>query len=94
MTDAKCVSGEINSILPWKRNKLFKYLDFQLLNFSSKFQCCTEINEKHMVSYKIKDNRQRNLPPKIKVANEDQVRVRFNESWIEMIRVKHSRTSP
>ena len=40
-----------------------------------------------MVSYKIKDNRQRNLPPKIKMANEDQVRVRFHESWIEMIRV-------
>jgi hypothetical protein len=47
-----------------------------------------------MVSYKIKDNRQRNLPPKIKVANEDEVRVRFNEPWIEMIRVKYSRTSP
>ena len=47
-----------------------------------------------MVSYKIKDNKQRNLPPKIKVTNEDQVRVRFNEPWIEMIRVKHSRTSP
>ena len=46
-----------------------------------------------MVSYKIKDNRQRNLPPKIKVTNEDQIRVRFNEPWIEMIRVKHSRTS-
>ena len=48
----------------------------------------------NMVSHKIKDNRQRNLPPKIKVANEDQVRVRFNESWIENIRVKHIRTNP
>ena len=47
-----------------------------------------------MVSHKIKDNRQRNLPPKIKVANEDQVRIRFNEPWIEIIRVKYSRTSP
>jgi hypothetical protein len=47
-----------------------------------------------MVSYKNKDNRQRNVPPKIKVANEDQVRVRFNEPWTEMIRVKYSRTSP
>jgi hypothetical protein len=46
-----------------------------------------------MVSHRIKDNRQRNLPPKIEVTNEDKVRVRFNESWIEMARVKPSRTN-
>jgi hypothetical protein len=45
-------------------------------------------------SYRIKDNRQRNLLPKIEVTNEDKVRVRFNEPWIEMVRVKYSRTSP
>ena len=37
-----------------------------------------------MVSYRIKDNRQRNLPPKIEVTKEDKVIVRFNEPWIEM----------
>jgi hypothetical protein len=47
-----------------------------------------------MVSYRIKDNRQRNLPPKLEVTNEDKVIVRFNEPWIEMVRVKYSRTSP
>jgi hypothetical protein len=41
----------------------------------------------------IKDNRQRNLPPKLEVTNEDKVRVRFNEPWIEMVRVKYSKTS-
>ena len=46
-----------------------------------------------MVSYRIKDNRQRNLLPKIEVTNEDKVRVRFNEPWIEMVRVKYSKTS-
>ena len=46
-----------------------------------------------MVSHRIKDNRQRNLPPKIEVTNEDKVRVRFNESWIEMARDKPSRTN-
>ena len=40
------------------------------------------------------DNRQRNLPPKLEVTNEDKVIVRFNEPWIEMVRVKYSRTSP
>ena len=41
----------------------------------------------NMVSYKIKDNRQRNLPPKIKVANEDQVRVASTNhgyKWLEL----------
>ena len=47
-----------------------------------------------MMSYRIKDNRQRNLPPKIEVTNEDKVRVWFNEPWIEMVRVKYNRTSP
>jgi hypothetical protein len=47
-----------------------------------------------MVSYRIKDNRQRNLLPKLEVTNEDKVIVRFNEPWIEMVRVKYSRTSP
>jgi hypothetical protein len=47
-----------------------------------------------MVSYRIKDNRQRNLPPKLEVTNEDKVIVRFDEPWIKMVRVKHSRTSP
>jgi hypothetical protein len=37
---------------------------------------------------------QRNLPPKLEVTNEDKVIVRFNEPWIEMVRVKYSRTSP
>jgi hypothetical protein len=45
-----------------------------------------------MVSYRIKDNRQWNLPPKLEVTNEDNVIVRFNEPWIEMVRVKYSRT--
>jgi hypothetical protein len=42
----------------------------------------------NMVSHRIKDNRQRNLPPNIEVTNEDKVRVRFNGPWIEMVRVK------
>jgi hypothetical protein len=46
-----------------------------------------------MVSYRIKDNRQRNLPPKIEETKEDKVIVPFNEPWIEMVRVKYSRTS-
>ena len=46
-----------------------------------------------MVSHRIKNNRQRNLPPKLEVTNEDKVRVRFNEPWIEMVRVKYSKTS-
>jgi len=33
------------------------------------------------------NTRQRNLPPKIEVTNEDRVRVRFNEPWIEMIKL-------
>jgi hypothetical protein len=36
----------------------------------------------------------RNLPPKLEVTNEDKVIVRFDEPWIKMVRVKHSRTSP
>jgi hypothetical protein len=36
----------------------------------------------------------RNLPPKLEVTNEDKVIVRFDEPWIQMVRVKHSRTSP
>jgi hypothetical protein len=46
-----------------------------------------------MVSYRIKDNRQRNLPPKLEVTNEDKVIVRFDEPWIQIVTVKHSRTS-
>ena len=45
-----------------------------------------------MVSYKIKDNRQKNVTAKIEVTNEDKVKGRFNEPWIEMIKVKYSRT--
>jgi len=37
-----------------------------------------------MMLYRIKDNRQRNLPPKIEVTDEDKVRVRFNEPWIDV----------
>ena len=33
----------------------------------------------------IKDNRQRNLPPKLEVTNEDKVRVRFNEPWMKWL---------
>ena len=47
-----------------------------------------------MVSYRIKDNRQRNLPSKLEVTNEDKVIAWFNEQWIEMVGVKYSRTSP
>ena len=47
-----------------------------------------------MVSYRIKDNRQRNLPSQLEVTNEDKVIAWFNEQWIEMVRVKYSRTSP
>ena len=35
--------------------------------------------------FKTIDKRQKNLPPKIEVTNEDKVRVWFNEPWIEMI---------
>jgi hypothetical protein len=45
-----------------------------------------------MMSYKIKDNRQHNFTAKIDVTNEDKVKVRFNESWIKMFKVKYSRT--
>ena len=31
---------------------------------------------------------------KLEVTNEDKVIVRFDEPWIEMVRVKYSRTSP
>ena len=47
-----------------------------------------------MVSHRIKDNRQRNVPSKLEVTNENKVIMRFNEPWIEMVRVKYSRTSP
>jgi hypothetical protein len=36
----------------------------------------------------------RNLPPELEVTNEDKVIVRFDEPWIQMVRVIHSRTSP
>ena len=44
------------------------------------------------MSYKIKDNRQNNVTAKIEVTNEDKVKLRFNEPWIEMFKVKYSRT--
>jgi hypothetical protein len=40
-----------------------------------------------MVSYRIKDNRQRNLPPKLEVTNEDTVIVRSTNhgyKWLEL----------
>ena len=45
-----------------------------------------------MVSSKTKDNIQKNIIPKIEVIDEDKVKVRFNEPWIEMLKVKHSST--
>jgi hypothetical protein len=45
-----------------------------------------------MAENKIKDNKQKNFTAKIEVTNEDKVGVRFNESWIEMIKVKYIRT--
>ena len=43
------------------------------------------------MSYKIKDNRQTNFTAKIEVTNEDKIKVRFNEPWIKMFKVKYSR---
>jgi hypothetical protein len=43
-----------------------------------------------MVAHKIKDNKQKNFSAKIEVTNEDKVKVRFNEPWIEMIKVKYT----
>ena len=45
-----------------------------------------------MVSNNIKDNRQKNLTAKIEVTNEDKVKVRFNELWIEMFKVNSNMT--
>ena len=43
-----------------------------------------------MVAHKIKDNKQKNVNAKIEVTNEEKVKVRFNEPWIEMIKVKYT----
>jgi hypothetical protein len=45
-----------------------------------------------MAANKIKDNKQKNVTAKIEMTNEDKVKVRFNEPWIEMIKVKYIRT--
>jgi hypothetical protein len=39
------------------------------------------------MSYKIKDNRQNNFTAKIEVTNADKVKVRFNEPWIQFLKL-------
>jgi hypothetical protein len=43
-----------------------------------------------MLSHRIKENRQRNLSPKLEVTNEDKAIVRFNEPWIKMVRASET----
>jgi len=59
-------------------------LDFSI---SQPQLCCLDVHQKQygVMNTKLK-TRQKNFTAKIKVTNQDKVKVRFNEPWIEIIK--------
>jgi len=59
-------------------------LDFSI---SQPQLCCLDVHQSNMVSYNIKNTIDKRIfTAKIEVTNENKVKVRFNEPWIEIIK--------